>query len=416
MLLLIVLVAFAPGAKAVAAEPARVLSDIDYNLDATGPSQPGANCLDLYLPPEPDGAGQGLRPVVVWVHGGGWMNGDKKNRMTDKARLFNDLGYVVASLNYRLSPDISGGGFDGSFDPGRVRAPDHVRDVAEAIRWLSRNVASHGGDPDRIVLVGHSAGAHLVSLLGTNPSWLAGRAVSEKQILGVVSLDTETFDVREEADPGNPLNSASRLALIWNAFGTPDEEAVDPRWADSSPQVAADPSDPPFLLVTQSARALRMASNNEFATSLGEDPASAVVGVPLDHEGINTALGSATDTTVETARVSAFVRDVIAGAKPAGVKVTRRPARRVVIRAPRHRRVKPRKVAFAFRGTGRATGFQCRIDRQRFRSCRSPRSFRVRPGRHVFRVRPLNPSGRPGGEKAVTFRVVVRRVGRSRTQ
>lgn len=396
--------------SATASEPARAVLNVDYNLDRTRPAIAAQNHLDLYLPAQ-SGSARSLRPVVVWVHGGALMVGDKANRMPNKVRLFNDLGYIVASLNYRLSPEISPQDTSQAFAPGRVRAPDHIADVAEAIGWISRNIARHGGDPDRLVLIGHSAGAHLVSLAATNPSWLAGRGVSGDQILGVVSLDTDTWNVRAEADPNAVGVSASRRIMPWHTFGTPEEEAADPRWDSVSPLLHADPSDPPFLLVTQLGRPARLASNSGMATALGQDPATSVVGVPLDHEGINTALGSPTDPTVGTARVSQFTRAVVSAARPAGVRIVRRPPRRVV-QVKRNAR---RRVAFAFRGTGRTAGFQCRIDRQPYRRCGSPRSYRLRPGFHTFRVRPLFPSGRPGDERKVTFRIVTRRTpGRGR--
>jgi len=404
--LLAILAVILAAPVAEAAGP-RTIEDVNYNQDEFAPPEAKYNSLDLYLPDDASPRSGSLRPVVVWVHGGGWMNGDKANNMPRKVKLFNDLGYLVASVNYQLSPDI-GRGWDGSFPAFRVRSPDHVGDIAEAMAWLSTNLPIHGGDPDRIVLAGHSAGAHLVSLAATNSAFLRGRRVSPKQVVGVVSLDTDAFDIRQEADAANPANGPERLAMIWNAFGTPQEEAVHARWAAASPILHADPSDPPFLLVTQGNRVLRMASNRAMAATLGQDSES-VVGVPLDHAGINDALGDPADPTAETSSVSRFVRRAIAAAVPARVKVHRRPARRVVVRVPRHRRKAPRrKVTFGFAGTGRASGFQCRLDRGRFTACRSPKSYRAKPGRHTFRVRPLYPSGRPGDEKRVPFRIVAR--------
>lgn len=406
-------VVLAPAADA--AGP-RVIKDVNYNQDEFAPPQSIYNSLDLYLPDDASPRSGRLRPVVVWVHGGAWMTGDKSNKMTHKARLFNDLGYIVASVNYQLSPDISGD-WDGQFPPLRVRSPDHVADVAESIAWLTVNIQRHGGDPDRIVLAGHSAGAHLVSLVATNPSFLKGRflfvpgrRVSPKQVVGVVALDTDAFDIRQEADASNPFNGPQRLALIWNAFGTPEEEAAHARWEAASPILHADASDPRFLLVTQSNRALRMMSNRAMATALGQDPDETVLGVPLDHAGINDVLGDPSDPTAETSRVREFVLDAVGSASPAGVRMVRRPPKRVVVGVPRHRRKAPRrKVTFAFRGTGRATGFQCRIDRGRYAACRSSKSYRLKPGSHTFRVRPLYPSGRPGDERKATFRIVARR-------
>ena len=151
-----------------AAEPARVITDINYNADEVGPAQSTSNSLDLYLPATDDGF-EGLRPVVVWVHGGAWMTGDKSNRMTDKVNLFNSLGYIVASLNYRLSPDISEGSFDGTWDPTRVRSPDHIADVAEGIAWVSNNVRHYGGDPDRLVRL--RVGDALEKVCREQPGW-----------------------------------------------------------------------------------------------------------------------------------------------------------------------------------------------------------------------------------------------------
>jgi acetyl esterase/lipase len=409
---------FVRASAAAATEPARSVLNLNYNQDEIGPAQVSSNSLDLYLPAESGPESKGLKPVVVYVHGGGLMTGDKANRMPDKVRLFNGLGCVFASLNYRLSPDISDGNLDDAFAPDRVRAPDHIADVAEAIGWLSDHVSAYGGDPDRLILIGHSSGGQMVNLAGTAPAWIKGRGVSPKQVLGVISLDSDTFDVRSEADPATSTASLSRRISFWQVFGTPDEEAANPFWDSQSPLLSADPSDPPFLFVTQSARPARVASNGEMATRLGQNPQDSVVGVPYDHNGINTALGAADDSSAETTRVSQFTRELIDAALPAGVKITRRPAKKIAVRvkakgrrpAARKRALRRAraKVRFAFKWTGRASGFQCRIDRKSFQKCHSPRTYRLGLGKHTFRVRPLYPSGRPGETRKVDFRIVAR--------
>ena len=96
------------------------------------------------------------------------MRGDKRDTsILDKAMISLPTPAIPSSANYRFSPNpIS------LSNPNQVRVPDHPHDVGEALRWLDRNVTVYGGDPTRIVLIGHSAGAHLVSLVGTDPTYL----------------------------------------------------------------------------------------------------------------------------------------------------------------------------------------------------------------------------------------------------
>lgn len=286
----------AAAPQAVAAEPYVLHADIDYDLGS--PVSPAAqNRLDLYVPRRP---APRRRPVVVYVHGGGWQTGDK-SRVGRKARLFTRAGYLFASVNYRLSPSLG-----GPLDADRVRFPDHPHDVGEALGWLERNVRHHGGDPGRLLLIGHSAGAHLVSLVGVDPHFGSDYGVHARAVRGVVSLDTTAFDI---AAATNRVASPHPL-LYWNAFGTPAEEAADPSWASASPINFADRGDPPVLLVTQR-RAERIAANGAMLGALGHRRRDSLVTVPLDHEGINRILGSPRDTTRETGSVMAFVDAVL---------------------------------------------------------------------------------------------------------
>ncbi len=136
-----------------------------------------AQTLDVYAPAGARGAA-----VVVYVHGGGWSVGDK-SQVGAKATYFNDLGYILVSVNYRLSPAVS--------------HPRHVEDVAAALAWVHRNIADHGGDPARIGLLGHSAGAHLVALVATNPRFLAAHGLDRSILRGVVPVDFGHYDVAE---------------------------------------------------------------------------------------------------------------------------------------------------------------------------------------------------------------------------
>ena len=128
-------------------------------------------------------------PLVVFVHGGGWSRGDK--RMidgSDKLRHWQSLGYAVASVNYRLVPAAT--------------VEQQAGDVAAAVAMLKVRADSLGFDGRRIALVGHSAGAHLVALVGTDPAYLRAAGLSFADIAGVVPLDGAAYDVRAQMTDG----------------------------------------------------------------------------------------------------------------------------------------------------------------------------------------------------------------------
>jgi acetyl esterase/lipase len=116
---------------------------------------PGAQTLDVFAP-----KGAANRPVVLFIHGGAWMSGDKNffGLYRSVGRFFARHGAVAVCVNYRLSP--------------RVQHPEHVKDVARAFAWVRAHAADYGGDSDRILLCGHSAGGHIVSLLAADENYL----------------------------------------------------------------------------------------------------------------------------------------------------------------------------------------------------------------------------------------------------
>jgi acetyl esterase/lipase len=125
--------------------------------------------LDVFAP-----KGAKDRPVVLFVHGGSWVIGDKNMFGVHRAvgRFLARHGYVAVLINYRLSP--------------AVKHPEHARDVARAFTWVRANIAKYGGNSDQIVLCGHSAGGHLVSLLATDETYLKG--ADRAALRGVVSV------------------------------------------------------------------------------------------------------------------------------------------------------------------------------------------------------------------------------------
>ncbi len=156
------------------------------------------------------------KPVIIYVHGGGWCKGDKSNKIENKVNLFRSLNYIFVSVNYRLSPfpfDIS--------NNNRIKYPDHNVDIADALLWINDNIGQYGGNKHKIVLLGHSAGAHLVALTGTNKRFLKSKGLSLESIKGVAVIDTEGFDIKEQIANGNNQN------MYINAFGTDSIQNID---------------------------------------------------------------------------------------------------------------------------------------------------------------------------------------------
>jgi acetyl esterase/lipase len=371
-----------------AAQAATATTNLSYDIDS--PAAAPANLLDLYAP---DGAAPAdRRPVVVYVHGGGWRRGDKDNKIENKVDLFTGHGYLFASVNYRLSPLV---GDPANPDPARIKFPDHPHDVGEAIGWLDRHVGEYGGDSSRMIVIGHSAGAQIAALVATNPSYVEAYGVEPWQLIGAVSLDTDAFDLTAEAT--QTRNTANR-DLIWNAFGTPAENAATGSWAAGSPILWASAPDPELLLVT-SANPSRLADNQSMARALDQDPAGVFV-APYDHEGINEQLGSPADTSGETRAVNEFVSRMVFEAVDPKAKLKRQPKRRI------HTEARRAKVRFGFSSPTPGAGFECRLDNPRLKPCKSWRKLRVKRGRHTFRVRAVSERGRPGPTKRFRFRVL----------
>jgi arylformamidase len=167
-------------------------------------------------------------PLVVFVHGGGWTQGNKDNATGPwKAPHLTGLGYGFANINYRLVP--------------RVTVEDQAADVALALAELIRQADKLGIDRRKIVLMGHSAGAHLVALVGTDERYLRAAGLSFADLAGVVPIDGAAYDVpRQMEDAGRFM--ADRYK---QAFGTDRarQETLSPTLH------AAAPNAPRFLLL-----------------------------------------------------------------------------------------------------------------------------------------------------------------------
>jgi acetyl esterase/lipase len=270
--------------------PVRARKDVAYRrVDGVDPN---LLSLDAYVPHR--GSACGPAPVVVYVHGGGFVRGDKANKISDKVRLFTDEGWTFVSVDYRLSPRAA-----TSDRADRVRYPTHEQDVAAAVAWVEDHARELGGDPARVLLMGHSSGAFLVSLLSTDLSFLTGAGVPTDHVRCTVALDTE-YDVARQVAQGG-----TQEQLYRNAFG--DDPAT---WRDGSPveHIAAGTTRPSFLVVTRGP-ARRVAQARDFVDALevGGTHAALLDVSPMTHEEVNAAVGSSGDSTV-TPAVMAFLR------------------------------------------------------------------------------------------------------------
>ncbi|MDM7954906.1 alpha/beta hydrolase [Blastomonas sp.] len=152
--------------------------------------------VDIYLP-EQDRPTAGY-PLIVYIHGGGWRNGNR-SMVQGKPDFFMRKGWAFASAGYRLLPEVP--------------VEQQAEDVAAALRKLVAESRALGIDPDRIVIMGHSAGAHLAALVATDPDYLKADMA---RIKGVILLDGAAYDVARQMQD-QPLIAKQ---LYTPAFGT----------------------------------------------------------------------------------------------------------------------------------------------------------------------------------------------------
>lgn len=175
--------------------------------------------LDVYYPKNAEGFA-----TVVWFHGGGLKGGERVVPEGLKGQ-----GIAVVAVSYRLYPKVS--------------CPGYIEDAAAAVAWTFRNIARHGGNPDRIFVSGHSAGGYLTSMVGLDKRWLAACGIDANRLAGLIPLSGHTIThmtVREER-------------------GIPDTQPVVDEFAPLF-HVRADA--PPMLLVTGD-RELEMLGRHE---------------------------------------------------------------------------------------------------------------------------------------------------------
>ena len=221
-----------------------------------------AQSVDVYTPPHADHA-----PVIVMVHGGGWRIGDKTSRgvIENKLKHWLPKGFILVSVNYRMLPD--------------AQVDVQAEDVARATAFVESHAGDWGGDGGKVVLMGHSAGAHLVALLSANPARVAGQG--GKPWRATVVIDSAGYDIAHVMQGKHPK-------LYDDAFGS------DPAyWAKLSPAVQARAGGVPMMLICALKRPDDSCGQTRaFAAklkTLGED--APVLEQDLTHMQVNDQLG-----------------------------------------------------------------------------------------------------------------------------
>ena len=236
-----------------------------------------AQRFDVYLPAQTRGAA-----TIFYVHGGGWRRGDKAMRglIEAKQKRWTAAGAIVISTNYRMLPDT---------DP-----LEQARDIARAVAKAQDTVAALGGDPEGFVLMGHSAGAHLVGLLAASPKMADEFGV--KPWRASVLLDGGAIDTEATMQGRN-------LPLFDNAFGK------DPAyWRAASPVAQIGAKTAPVLAVCASGRRDSCPANRVFLDKAGRyGTRTQLMAKPMSHMEINRDLGEDNDYTRE---VETFLRGV----------------------------------------------------------------------------------------------------------
>jgi acetyl esterase/lipase len=275
------------AASAAGAEAQQTTRNIPYV--ASGHER---QVLDVHAP-----AGAKHLPVVLWIHGGGWMTGDKTN-VADKPRAFTTAGFVFVSINHRLLPNVEMG--------------DIIRDVAKAMRWTHDNIATYGGDPARVLVMGHSSGGQLAAITCVDDRYLGDEGMSLAMIKGCVPVDADTFDVPAIIEMAETRARVHGLPMPTyghrQKFGNDPAKHVD---FSTVTHVARGKGIPPFLILhiggnpDTTAQARRLAN----VLKAADIPVRVVSAPEATHTTLNDDLGTAGDPI--TKAVFEFVSEVL---------------------------------------------------------------------------------------------------------
>ena len=244
--------------------------------------------LDIHAP-----AAAKNSPVVFWIHGGGWQGGDKSD-IQIKPRVFNEKGFVFVSTNYRLLP--------------QVEMSVLIGDVAKSLGWVHKNIAAHGGDPQRILVMGHSAGAQLAAILCTDDRYLKAEGVPFSALKGCVPVDGDTYDIPAIITTAEMRNLAHGFAMPEYGhrakFGNDPKKHLD---FSAITHVAKGKEIPPFLILHVAGHPDVTAQARKFGQVLekAEVPVTVFGAKETTHNKLNADLGLPDDPA--TAELLKFV-------------------------------------------------------------------------------------------------------------
>jgi acetyl esterase/lipase len=177
-------------------------------------------------------------PVIFYVHGGAWTFGDKREQGRPMLHEFVRRGWIVVAINYRLAP-----GFPW---------PAQIQDVTRALGWIKKNIATYGGDPDRVVVAGGSAGGHLASLLALSahdPAWRPEEMsdVTDWSVRGVLSF-YGVLEMTGDDTQWRGMGRALRRLLVNRVVQLP-YDGNEHVYMALSPYERITPDSPPFFVV-----------------------------------------------------------------------------------------------------------------------------------------------------------------------
>lgn len=259
---------------------AKTIKDLAYGLA-------DAQKLDLYTP---ESTAKNM-PVMIHVHGGGWSVGTK-SQVGVKPEAFNAQGMIFISIDYPLIPNVT------------VR--EQASSVARAVKWVKTHIKDYGGDQSNIMIMGHSAGGHLVALVGTDERYLKEHGLSFEDIRMVLPLDAGTLDVPANMIADAMIEAAQPRHLIARRLSTMYTDAFgnDPKnWEIYSPihYLRMGQQYPPFLILTVASRKDSTRQGKEFAGKLNALGGRAEFYPIADrtHRTINKLFGASNDESFE---------------------------------------------------------------------------------------------------------------------